>query len=398
MKNAIAEYVRLSEEEKKNLWQSAYYVFDTNVYFDLYRYSKETRESTLAAMEGLSEQLWMPYHVAYEVAKGRFKIITENTKKFNDFKKETEKILDSCKQNLRIKEEDANYIKVKKHIDKINACVEEYQNNNIISDKEKDDVIFEILLKLYEGKVGERYCEEDLKLKYEEGHERYEKKIPPGYKDAKKQIENDNNNMYGDFIIWSQILDYATVKKVDIIFVTNDAKEDWWQKEEGKKIGARPELRREFKEKTGQKFNMYSLEGFLNIQAQRIGGKVNQATVEEVRAVSEEMQIGRQDKKVKIYSDMNYYRKYTKILKAMDHELQNLSGRLIALYEYLDDYKAFSLQYAKQGEDISQIPSRRELKIEVETVKAKIKEIENNKEQLEYTLRSSDERYHRYIH
>ena len=44
MRNAIREYLELTESEKENLWDNATFVFDTNVFLNLYRYSPKTRK------------------------------------------------------------------------------------------------------------------------------------------------------------------------------------------------------------------------------------------------------------------------------------------------------------------------------------------------------------------
>jgi len=65
MRNAIREYIELSDVEKKSLWDTATFVFDTNVFLNLYRYSQKTRDALLDAMTQLEDRIWMPYHVAY---------------------------------------------------------------------------------------------------------------------------------------------------------------------------------------------------------------------------------------------------------------------------------------------------------------------------------------------
>ncbi len=41
MKKAIQEYIELKDIEKEALWNEAFFVFDTNVFLNLYRYSKK---------------------------------------------------------------------------------------------------------------------------------------------------------------------------------------------------------------------------------------------------------------------------------------------------------------------------------------------------------------------
>jgi hypothetical protein len=69
---------------------------------------------------------------------------------------------------------------------------------------------------------------------------------------------------FGDAIIWFQILDYAKSQpqKKPIIFVTDDAKGDWWWIQSGKKWGARPELIAEMRE-VGVEFHMYDSSSFM---------------------------------------------------------------------------------------------------------------------------------------
>ena len=59
-----------------------------------------------------------------------------------------------------------------------------------------------------------------------EGEYRYKSQTPPGYKDAKK----DGVSKYGDLIVWAETYEYAVLNNKNIIFVTDDVKEDWWEK------------------------------------------------------------------------------------------------------------------------------------------------------------------------
>ncbi|WP_204277464.1 PIN-like domain-containing protein, partial [Escherichia coli] len=59
-----------------------------------------------------------------------------------------------------------------------------------------------------------------------EGEDRYAKKIPPGYKDAKKDAGEFDK--YGDLIIWKDMIGKAKADKRPILFISDDAKEDWW--------------------------------------------------------------------------------------------------------------------------------------------------------------------------
>ena len=50
MRDAIREYIDLSSAEKNELWKNATFIFDTNVFLNLYRYTKKTRDIMSTAL------------------------------------------------------------------------------------------------------------------------------------------------------------------------------------------------------------------------------------------------------------------------------------------------------------------------------------------------------------
>jgi hypothetical protein len=108
--------------------------------------------------------------------------------------------------------------------------------------------------------------------------ERYEKKTPPGYMDAGKE----GGDPYGDFFIWMEIIGVAKAKQLPVIFVTDDAKEDWWLDICGRTIGARPELRKEFTDQTAQVIHFYSPSNFLEHAARFIGETPDKSALAEL--------------------------------------------------------------------------------------------------------------------
>lgn len=66
------------------------------------------------------------------------------------------------------------------------------------------------------------------------------------------------------------------------IFVTDDAKEDWWQIQGDRTIGPRPELIAEFRTECKQNFYMYSSAQFLKFANTYLKERVNRGTIVEV--------------------------------------------------------------------------------------------------------------------
>ena len=284
MRNAIREYIELSDAEKKSLWDNATFIFDTNVFLNLYRYSKKTRDALLDAMTQLDGRIWMPYQVAFEFMQRRPEIIFETIDRYSKLKQENEKFLRMCSDMLRVKTDDCEYIELQKYIDQ---WLDANKERNLLVMNVAEDSILDKILQLFEGKVGVDFSENEKADLVKEGANRYAKEIPPGYMDAQKAKAGDDNNAYGDLFVWKQILKFSKDNNRDIIFVTHDQKKDWWNIVHGKTIGPRVELRKEFYDNATQQFHMYSMDGFIAHFDNGVSGTVDKSVVDEVKSYSE---------------------------------------------------------------------------------------------------------------
>lgn len=120
--------------------------------------------------------------------------------------------------------------------------------------------------------------EEDESSLLKEYASRIENEIPPGNNDSAK-----DNNAIGDFIIWKTILKIGKNMKTNVVFVSNDEKNDWMLKGNKKSISTRYELIDEFFRETGG-FNFISMPyiSFLNRQGlivEEIENKRNLSTI-----------------------------------------------------------------------------------------------------------------------
>lgn len=284
MRNAFNEYYGLTEEEIDRIWGKALLVLDTNVLLSLYRLQSEARKEILVAISKYKDRLWMPFQVGYEYHEHRLEeacrpvdSLKRLQGKVNDFVKSIENeygkhpyLLDfkNIKRSLTTLSE-----KVSKQTTKsVEVCPDFVRGDNILDE----------ITKLYDGKVGKSYSEERLAEIYKEGEVRYEKKVPPGYKDKDKKT--GDRHRFGDLIIWYQLIEKAIEADCDIIFVTDDKKEDWWQMHNGDKIGVRRELIAEFRTRTGNHLIcFYTPDRFLSIAKKSGAVTVKKATIEEVK-------------------------------------------------------------------------------------------------------------------
>lgn len=95
----------------------------------------------------------------------------------------------------------------------------------------------------------------------------------------------EGDRRYGDYVLWSQLMDQAKAASTPVIFVTSEKKEDWWEQKGHLTLGPRLELLEEFSRETGQRIHVYRTERFLELHAARAGSKLNEHVVEEIREV-----------------------------------------------------------------------------------------------------------------
>lgn len=287
MRNAIREYLGLSDSEKQSLLETATIVFDANVLLNLYRYSKSTREALLDIMNSFKDRLWIPYQVAKEFMDNRPEVIIDTINKYNDMIKSADTFVEKIAADLRLKSNDESCVELNK---RIIEWIETKKSINIEVTSCSDDKILFQILELFDGKVGTGFNKSKLDEIKKEGKERYSKKIPPGYMDSEKIKDYDENNAYGDLIYWKEILEYAKEKSADIILVLNDKKEDWWTKFKGQTIGPRPELKKEFYDVTDREIHMYKMEQFIQIAGKKEQNRPLSQIVEEISSLSNKSQ------------------------------------------------------------------------------------------------------------
>lgn len=122
----------------------------------------------------------------------------------------------------------------------------------------EDDKILDAINNLPHGNP---FMVSDVLEIIKEGELRYRNTIPPGYMDSG---DKKGTQIYGDLIIWKEVLLYAKDNKKDIIFVCDDVKEDWYIADEKKKLFTpRHELLKEFHDVTGKECWIYPLRFFI---------------------------------------------------------------------------------------------------------------------------------------
>ncbi|PFV41101.1 PIN-like domain-containing protein [Bacillus thuringiensis] len=278
MKSILPGYYKMTEAEENKLWDSSIFVFDANVLLGFYATRDKYRETIFNSLEQIQDRLWIPYQVAQEFEKNRIKVIKEQIANYTKIKMIPETLNRTFKKNMdnlefhpsgkfyeitQVYEEFHN--KFEKKLKKINIDLNKEKKE--YSELERFDTIREKIGKLFKNNIGRPYKFHEILSIVEEGKLRYQSKIPPGYKD----LEDKNGvDAFGDLILWYQILEFINNEKRNVIFITNDVKEDWWNLSNQKKIvSPRSELINEIYCYCGVQGYIYTFDDFfekLNIK------------------------------------------------------------------------------------------------------------------------------------
>ena len=162
MKGLFKQYnYYFTEEQYKDIWENALFVFDTNTLLNLYRYQEETRREFLAVLDIISDRIWLPHHVALEFQRNRLNVICEQKKLFA----RTQKAIESTGQHLNKEltplclNKRHSSIKVDELLNNFKNITEKFVSElNILKSSQqhlsKSDDLKEKLEELFDGKVG----------------------------------------------------------------------------------------------------------------------------------------------------------------------------------------------------------------------------------------------------
>lgn len=288
MKDLFPGHFKESEKSLREVWDTSLFVFDANILLNLYRYSDTTRNEFLRILDKIKDRVWLPHRAAEEYLNNRLSVIDQQEKSYDD----TAKSIESLKRDL---ENARQHPFVSKGVmDKVSSVFEELcnelkNNKSVHTTRISNDEIKDSIAEIFENSVGLPYEKERLEQLITEGEERYKQKIPPGFKDGSKagdsEVFSEKCRKYGDLIVWTQVIDKAIELDKGVVLVTDDKKEDWWEKFKGRTVGPRPELVKEFSDRTNQTFHMYQADRFLELSRENLGEQVSEEIVEEIREV-----------------------------------------------------------------------------------------------------------------
>jgi hypothetical protein len=297
LREVFPDRYRPTEEQLAQLWEEGLFAFDANVVLNLYRYSEKARAELLAVIQALGERAWLPHQAAEEFLKRRLDVMHARRRDYQDLCSAVEKArmelarsMDDLHRDSVVEAEDlldgvrGALDGLVKHLKTQEAALPRESN------APEEDAVWREVEAVFGERIGKPYEPRRLEEIFEEGRGRYQKRIPPGYEDARKdrggKAENgEGHRRFGDLVLWKQTLDKAKETSLPVVLVTDDRKEDWWWISHGKTVGPRPELIEEMRSWAGVAFYMYRPESLLVEAGKRnlIGESASAGTLDEIQ-------------------------------------------------------------------------------------------------------------------
>ncbi len=297
MRHSFPEWYKIDETTLRTVMEQGAIALDANVLHHLYRLGEQQRHQVLTVLghQNIRDRLWLPYQAGLEFQRNRLKNAYDQCRVYKELADEVGTHARQIKARFeeRISDPEVRKIPVATLADLTQTIQSELLNlatTHVIdfADVEKEDPVLAAIDALLStpDHIGTKPSDEELKKRVNESKIRYDQAIPPGYKDAKGP--NRKPNPEGDYLIWSELLEYAGSIDRPLLFITNDEKEDWYlHSPDGKIRGPRPELRAEMAARTNKSYHQTTLKGFLRLAEQLLSIHVDQATIEQVEATTD---------------------------------------------------------------------------------------------------------------
>lgn len=285
MKSKFRGYIRHSTDDFDKLWAEAIFSFDANVLLNAFRLEKASADAFLGALKPLKGRAWLAHQAGSEFFRHREDEIQKQFATYEKLKTHLS-TLSSSFQNQFPRHVHIPLAEIATALDELSKSwkvrLEEVEKQHRQSTH--DDSTLATYLEVFDGMVGDAPSDELLKKWHKEIEERYTKRIPPGFEDAKKKEGRE----YGDAVLWFQLIAQAIKEKKPIVFVTDDAKDDWWLRAGGKTLGPHPQLCQEMHDRTGTLFHAYPMHRFVEEATRRSGKEASKDIIENIKEIQRE--------------------------------------------------------------------------------------------------------------
>lgn len=224
---------------------------DTNILLYLYKCSFNASKNIVDLLNKVKDKVIIPNRVYEEYISHKDNEQAKIDKKYDNFTKDLRNQVDGLKRKVgsSISESrkyefpdcDALETGINTWIDKIKNSITAYESS-LSSEKQNKSVQItnvEQIIQYWSNqqRIRQKPSITEILEYIKEGEFRYRYKMPPGYMDedkdkvSKGEIDSFETRIrkYGDLFVWKEILSIGSGANGNkVLFLTNDAKEDWW--------------------------------------------------------------------------------------------------------------------------------------------------------------------------
>lgn len=240
--------------------ENSYIMLDTNVLIDLYDLENEAIIELLEKLRGQMERLWLPFQVYSEYYKHRERKVKERVNRIiglgGTISSEINLLIgringiynDKNIAQERVREIGRNFLNDLNTIEmKFRQELQEYiqqTNNEEQPINIESDIIMDFVEELHITSNTEGFKGYELLEIFAEGQKRYQFSCPPGFTDKGKENVNSKEKktfetyirVFGDLIIWKEILRKVRRERKNLIFIENEKKKDWLTDDEKRSV------------------------------------------------------------------------------------------------------------------------------------------------------------------
>ncbi|HFF9780476.1 PIN-like domain-containing protein [Serratia marcescens] len=310
MRNSFSGFYGISEDSIGTVFTSknTIFIFDANILLTLYRCEEETRNQFFEIWENIKEQCWFPHQVCLEYQRNRLKVVKDSRDALDKIPKKIKTSISELRTQVFDGEHNqtiSRYSNLKDELvilfSQIENIVNEFSETHINARKnnidflKNHDVIRDKIDELTEGRIGSApQTQTIIDELNKSGKIRYKYKIGPGFDDTTEKKTSfysyDGINYdaeYGDYYVWSQILEYVSSKPDNnVVYVSNDAKSDFYYKIEGKIRGPNESLRTEIKKHGAAEFLLQNVDTFLHHANNHLNARIDETVITELTNAS----------------------------------------------------------------------------------------------------------------
>lgn len=284
------DFIPPAPVDEDAFFRSAAVVLDTNVLLAPYKLSATAREDALRAIESTAPRLWLPHHVGVEFYRNhavhrdmRAMAYQNVVKEVAQFERLAAQRLGKGKTHEDLRKDVARV--VREAVAGIRSSIQALREADTMLTGPDDDSVLDRIEAAFEGRAAAAPDPAVLRGRVEEFETwRVPGRIPPGFEDRGKE---GTVRKAGDYLIWAEILQHAAEVGDDIVFVTEDGKEDWWETTDGVRRPHRA-LILEFQRATGRAYHQIGLDDFVRLAVEAAGQEAAEDTLDEIVAVREE--------------------------------------------------------------------------------------------------------------